>query len=173
MHAGALDRSDLEGFGDGASPRCPVGSGRVGGAWSSSDCWVRWRRRWTARRASPPQQRALLAMLLLSANEVVSRDRIVDEPWGERPPPTATKLVKRYVCALRKGLGHGEPPQGARGERPAPSTSLELRPPSKLGAPVLIWPDSRRRGTRKTRTPPTPKDRRRTRPARCSCSPRG
>ena len=34
----------------------------------------------------PPQQRALLALLLLNANEVVSRDRIVDELWGERPP---------------------------------------------------------------------------------------
>lgn len=27
----------------------------------------------------PPQQRALLALLLLNANELVSRDRIVDE----------------------------------------------------------------------------------------------
>jgi len=52
----------------------------------------------------PPQQRALLALLLLSPNEVVSRDRIVDELWGERPPATATKLVQVYVSALRKVL---------------------------------------------------------------------
>jgi hypothetical protein len=31
----------------------------------------------------PPQQRALLALLLLNANELVSRDRIVDELWGK------------------------------------------------------------------------------------------
>jgi DNA-binding SARP family transcriptional activator len=55
----------------------------------------------------PPQQRALLALLLLNANEVVSRDRIVDELWGERPPATATKLVQVYVSALRKVLESG------------------------------------------------------------------
>jgi DNA-binding SARP family transcriptional activator/tetratricopeptide (TPR) repeat protein len=55
----------------------------------------------------PPQQRALLALLLLNANEVVSRDRIVDELWGERPPVTATKLVQLYVSALRKVLEPG------------------------------------------------------------------
>ncbi|MFL5957431.1 MAG: BTAD domain-containing putative transcriptional regulator, partial [Solirubrobacterales bacterium] len=52
----------------------------------------------------PPQQRAVLALLLLNANEVVSRDRIVDELWGERPPATAAKLVQVYVSALRKLL---------------------------------------------------------------------
>ena len=55
----------------------------------------------------PPQQRALLALLLLNANEVVSRDRIVDELWGERPPTTAGKLVQVYVSALRKQLDPG------------------------------------------------------------------
>jgi DNA-binding SARP family transcriptional activator len=52
--------------------------------------------------ASKP--RALLGVLLLHANEVVSIDRLVDELWGERPPPTATKLVQGYVHALRKEL---------------------------------------------------------------------
>jgi DNA-binding SARP family transcriptional activator len=33
--------------------------------------------------------RALLALLLLHANEVVSTDRLVDDLWGEQPPPTA------------------------------------------------------------------------------------
>jgi len=51
-----------------------------------------------------PQQRAVLALLLLNANEVVSRDRVVDELWGERPPATAAKLVQLYVSALRKLL---------------------------------------------------------------------
>jgi DNA-binding SARP family transcriptional activator len=52
----------------------------------------------------PPQQRALLALLLLNANEVVSRDRLIDELWGEQPPTTAAKLVQIYVSRLRKAL---------------------------------------------------------------------
>ena len=51
------------------------------------------------------KQRALLALLLLRPNEPVSVDRIVDELWGERPPPTASKNVQVYVSHLRKVLG--------------------------------------------------------------------
>ena len=36
------------------------------------------------------KQRALLASLLLHANEVVSRDRLVDELWATSPPDTAS-----------------------------------------------------------------------------------
>ena len=49
--------------------------------------------------------RALLGVLLLHANEVVSTARLVDELWGERPPATAEQLVQGYVHALRKQLG--------------------------------------------------------------------
>jgi len=51
--------------------------------------------------------RALLAVLLLSQGEVVSVDRIVDELWGEQPPPTAAKNVQGYVARLRRVLGNG------------------------------------------------------------------
>ena len=51
------------------------------------------------------QPRAVLAVLLLHANEVVSVDRLVDELWGESPPPTATKTVQLYVSQLRKAFG--------------------------------------------------------------------
>jgi ABC-type transport system substrate-binding protein/DNA-binding SARP family transcriptional activator/streptogramin lyase len=51
--------------------------------------------------------RALLAVLLLSRGEVVSVDRLVDELWGERPPPTAAKNVQGYVARLRRVLGDG------------------------------------------------------------------
>jgi DNA-binding SARP family transcriptional activator len=51
-----------------------------------------------------PQQRALLALLLLNANQVVSRDRLIDELWGQKPPGTAVKLVQVYVSRLRKAL---------------------------------------------------------------------
>jgi DNA-binding SARP family transcriptional activator/tetratricopeptide (TPR) repeat protein len=57
----------------------------------------------------PPQQRALLALLLLNANVVVSRDRIIDELWGEQPPATAAKLVQVYVSRLRKALEPDRP----------------------------------------------------------------
>src|SRR5829696_4968871 len=52
-----------------------------------------------------PKPRALLGVLLLSAGEVVSTTRLADELWGERPPPTAEKLVAGYVHALRGALG--------------------------------------------------------------------
>ena len=54
-----------------------------------------------------PQQRSLLALLLLNANEVVSRDRLIDELWGASPPQSATKLVQVYVSRLRKALAPG------------------------------------------------------------------
>jgi DNA-binding SARP family transcriptional activator/ABC-type branched-subunit amino acid transport system substrate-binding protein/streptogramin lyase len=47
---------------------------------------------------------ALLAYLLINANEVVSTDRLIDELWGERPPATAAKSVQVYVSQLRKAL---------------------------------------------------------------------
>jgi predicted ATPase/DNA-binding SARP family transcriptional activator/Tfp pilus assembly protein PilF len=50
------------------------------------------------------KQRALLAILLLHANEVVSRDRLIDELWGEQPPASAPHSVEVYVSRLRKTL---------------------------------------------------------------------
>lgn len=54
-----------------------------------------------------PKQRALLAILLLNANEVVSTDRLVDGLWGEAPPRRAVKAVQVYVSQLRKALDPG------------------------------------------------------------------
>src|SRR5919197_263065 len=51
------------------------------------------------------KQQALLGVLLLHPNEVVSGERLIDELWGERPPPTADKVVQTYVSQLRKCLG--------------------------------------------------------------------
>src|SRR5213595_3273812 len=56
------------------------------------------------------KERLVLAVLLLHANEFVSRERLIDELWGELPPPTAKKAVNVYVSQLRKALtrnGHG------------------------------------------------------------------
>ena len=54
-----------------------------------------------------PKQRSVLAILLLHAGEVVSTDRVIDELWGERAPPTSAKTVQVYVSNLRKALGDG------------------------------------------------------------------
>jgi DNA-binding SARP family transcriptional activator len=51
------------------------------------------------------KQRALLAVLLLHANEVVSSERLIDELWGESPPATVSKSIHVYVSRLRKELG--------------------------------------------------------------------
>src|SRR5439155_11667765 len=70
------------------------------------------------------KRRALLAVLLLEANRVVSRDRLIDALWGEDPPDTARNTIQVYVSQLRKLL-----PDGA----------LETEPP---GYRLVIEPDS-------------------------------
>src|SRR5919198_1189178 len=50
------------------------------------------------------RQRALLALLLMHADEVVSTDRLIEELWGERAPPSAQKVVQGYVSQLRRAL---------------------------------------------------------------------
>jgi DNA-binding SARP family transcriptional activator len=50
------------------------------------------------------KERLVLAILLLHANEFVARERLIDELWGESPPPTARKAVNVYVSQLRKVL---------------------------------------------------------------------
>lgn len=69
-----------------------------------------------------PKQRALLAILLLRANEVVSRDRLMDGLWGDAPPPTAAHTLDNYVSRLRKLLGPG------RLARRAPGYVLHVEP---------------------------------------------
>ncbi|HSC73628.1 MAG TPA: AfsR/SARP family transcriptional regulator [Gaiellaceae bacterium] len=49
--------------------------------------------------------RALLALLLLDRNRVVSTARLIDELWGDEPPAQATKTLQVYVSQLRKALG--------------------------------------------------------------------
>ena len=51
--------------------------------------------------------RALLAVLLLHPNEVVSNDRLIEALWGEEPPDTARKSLQVQIYQLRKALGPG------------------------------------------------------------------
>lgn len=58
----------------------------------------------TPLRLASGKQRALLAVLLLSANRTVARDRIVDDLWGADVPASAQKMVQIHVSQLRKAL---------------------------------------------------------------------
>ena len=50
--------------------------------------------------------RALLAVLLLHPNEVVSADRLIDEIWGSDSPERAATALRVNVSRLRKALPH-------------------------------------------------------------------
>jgi DNA-binding SARP family transcriptional activator len=62
------------------------------------------------------RQRALLAILLLNANEVVSADHLIDELWGEESPGSGRTALQVRVSQLRKALG-------------AAGALIETRPP--------------------------------------------
>jgi DNA-binding SARP family transcriptional activator len=51
------------------------------------------------------KQRAVLALLVLEANRVVSVDRLIDALWGEHAPRTAMTSLQNFVSQLRKLLG--------------------------------------------------------------------
>ncbi|HEY4700924.1 MAG TPA: BTAD domain-containing putative transcriptional regulator, partial [Streptosporangiaceae bacterium] len=72
-------------------------------------------RAWLADRElppGPPRQQALLGMLAMRANRVVSRDELVDALWGQRAPASAEGGVHTYVAGLRRVL---EPGRSRRG----------------------------------------------------------
>ncbi|MEU9397112.1 BTAD domain-containing putative transcriptional regulator [Streptomyces sp. NPDC048324] len=60
-----------------------------------------------------PQQRALLALLLVRAGRPVPADEIVDVLWPGRPPASALNTVRRYMGSLRRLLEPGLPPRAA------------------------------------------------------------
>jgi DNA-binding SARP family transcriptional activator len=51
------------------------------------------------------RQRALLALLALHAREIVATDRLIEELWGDSPPPTVVKALQNLVSQLRRSLG--------------------------------------------------------------------
>ena len=59
------------------------------------------------------KQRALLAVLVIHANETLSAERLIDELWGERPPVSAAKTLQVHISRLRKAL---EQPAGDGGD---------------------------------------------------------
>ena len=74
-----------------------------------------------------PKQRAVLAHLLIRANQLVPAETLIDEIWGEEPPEKARNIIQTYVSHLRKALGHD------RIQSHAPGYRLRLDP-SELDA---------------------------------------
>jgi DNA-binding SARP family transcriptional activator len=60
------------------------------------------------------KQRAFLTILLLHAGELVPRDRIIEDIWGEEAPTTAGHSLEVYASGLRKALGASGPALAAR-----------------------------------------------------------
>jgi DNA-binding SARP family transcriptional activator len=71
------------------------------------------------------KQRALLAVLLLHAGQVVSAERLVDELWGEEPSERARSVLQVHVANLRKVLEPARPRRSAVGV-------LRTQPPGYL-----------------------------------------
>src|SRR6201996_1764193 len=60
-----------------------------------------------------PRQRAVLAVLLLQANRVVSADRLVEDVWAGHAPEASVTSLQTYVFHLRRALEPGRPRGGA------------------------------------------------------------
>jgi SARP family transcriptional regulator, regulator of embCAB operon len=56
-------------------------------------------------RAGAPKQRAVLAMLVINRNRVVSFDSLITAAWDESPPPEARTGLHAYVSNLRRLIG--------------------------------------------------------------------
>jgi serine/threonine protein kinase len=61
-----------------------------------------------------PKQRAVLAYLLVRANELVPAESLIDQVWSGEPPEAARGTIHSYISHLRKALGpdriEGRPP---------------------------------------------------------------
>src|SRR5712691_6420517 len=50
------------------------------------------------------RERAILALLLLSPNRVVSAERLAEDLWGGQPPEGANRALRVFISRLRKAL---------------------------------------------------------------------
>jgi DNA-binding SARP family transcriptional activator len=71
------------------------------------------------------KQRAVLAMLLVRRNQVVSRERLIHGVWGDTPPASAGHTLEAYISRLRKALRDA-----------ADTDRLLLRPPGYM---LRVW----------------------------------
>jgi predicted ATPase/Tfp pilus assembly protein PilF len=59
-----------------------------------------------------PRQRALLALLLVNRERVISADELVEELWSGEPPDGALTTIRSYMSRLRGVLGDAAPISG-------------------------------------------------------------
>jgi DNA-binding SARP family transcriptional activator len=69
-----------------------------------------------------PKQRAVLARLVLQANQVVPIGRLFSDVWDDRPPSQGRNALQTYVSNLRRIIG------GDRLRRQAPGYLLPIAP---------------------------------------------
>jgi DNA-binding SARP family transcriptional activator len=71
--------------------------------------------------------RTILATLLVRANTIVSVDTLIEELWGDVPPPTALCALRVYVSQLRKFLAaHDDAPPRFRLVTQPPGYRLDV-----------------------------------------------
>jgi DNA-binding SARP family transcriptional activator/tetratricopeptide (TPR) repeat protein len=64
-------------------------------------------------RLGQPRQQAVLGILAMRANRVISRSELVDAVWGHEPPSSAEGGIYTYIAGLRRVI---EPGRSARGQ---------------------------------------------------------
>jgi DNA-binding SARP family transcriptional activator/tetratricopeptide (TPR) repeat protein len=75
-------------------------------------------------RAGQPRQLAVLGVLAMRANRVVSRGELVDAVWGEQPPASAEGGIYTYIAGLRRVLEPDRPRRAPDRSRRAPASVL-------------------------------------------------
>jgi predicted ATPase/DNA-binding SARP family transcriptional activator len=78
--------------------------------------------------AGPQKRRALLAILLLRAGQLVSADVLIGELWSGHPPRTASHVLQTYVSELRKALDSCVDGSGALVVTKPPGYVLDVDP---------------------------------------------
>src|SRR5690606_17872288 len=69
-----------------------------------------------------PRQRSVLARLVVARGRMVTADRLVEDLWGESPPPRAAAGLQSFVSHLRRALEPDRPPR-------TPARILVTEPP--------------------------------------------
>lgn len=77
-------------------------------------------------------QRAILGLLLLHANNAVAASRLIKGLWGDAPPPTARKMLHNYVSRLRSMLSASAPGERAPTLLTSPPGYLLRVPPESV-----------------------------------------
>jgi DNA-binding SARP family transcriptional activator/tetratricopeptide (TPR) repeat protein len=74
--------------------------------------------------AGQPRQLAVLGMLAMRANRVVSRGELVDAVWGDQPPVSAEGGIYTYIAGLRRVLEPDRPRRDPYSPRRGPARML-------------------------------------------------